>query len=181
MALAPLSENEPASRLCSAVDGRKNSRYLVTVEGGKEMCLCLSVSTWSCSRLECPAMKNSPFLPPFFFHPFFSFQAEHEEGSSDRNTRSPAGLVRIHYRLQLQHGLECEESFWAGVLAQGSKTSHRSIFPSLWGESGRLGSERCASLSPPGGGGGRVQGVAADEEEIRVGAIMAHKFVDSCF
>lgn len=115
-------------------------------------------------------------LSSFFFLPFFF---EHEEGRADHNTLSPAGLDRIHYRLrlrlQLQHGLECEESFWAGVLAQGSKPHIAAallIFPSLFAESDRLGSERCASLplqplQPPGGcvcvGGGGVQGVAADK------------------
>lgn len=29
--------------------------------------------------------------------------------------------AQIYYQLQLQHGLECEESYWAGVLVQGSK------------------------------------------------------------
>lgn len=79
---------------------------------------------------------------------------------------SPAGLVGIHYRLrlrlQLQHGLECEESFWDGVLAQGSKPHIAAallIFPALFAESDRIGSEHCATLFPsPGFGGGGKEG-----------------------
>lgn len=123
----------------------------ILLQSGGGGCLCSSVSTWSSSRLECPAMKNSPFHPLFLF---FFFSPEHVEGSSDHNTWSPAGLVRIHYRLQLQHGLECEESFWAGVLVQGSKP-HIATFSLRSGEN-RIGSDPIvAQVSPrPGERGG---------------------------
>lgn len=63
---------------------------------------------------------------------FFLSKVENmKKEGTDHNTLSPAGRAQIHYRLQLQHGLECEESFWAGVLVQGSKPhiAARTHFP----------------------------------------------------
>lgn len=43
-------------------------------------------------------------------------------GREDRpQSAEPSRPAQICYQLQLQHGLECEESYWAGVLVQGSK------------------------------------------------------------
>lgn len=44
------------------------------------------------------------------------------QGRADRpQWAEPSRPAQIYYQLQLQYGLECEESYWAGVLVEGSK------------------------------------------------------------
>ena len=55
---------------------------------------------------RCPTRKNAVLFERTKLRPQYA---------------EPSRPAPIYYQLQLQHGLECEESYWAGVLVQGSK------------------------------------------------------------